>query len=354
MSNRLLLLTLDYPPRKGGVARYLSAFASFFADRISVAVLDHPSYWQMIRELWRRRKIYDTVVVSHVLPAGTAAHAARALTFKPYVVIVHGMDIGLAQKNPWKKWLAGHVLRNAKLVIANSQGLEREVREVFGVKRTTFAYPPVGGLMGAEAGGPRRPERSHRIPGRSEDDGVGRSRGPISLVTVARLVERKGHIRVLNAIAECRDIVSSYRIVGGGAMEEAIRDEVKRLGLEQIVRLETDAEDAAVQAAYESSDVFVMPTVGNTADREGFGMVYLEAASFGVPSIASDVPGVDEAVIDGETGLLVQDGDHAALVAAIRKMADPELRERLGENAQLRAHRDFKPSECFGKLEAFL
>jgi glycosyltransferase involved in cell wall biosynthesis len=137
-------------------------------------------------------------------------------------------------------------------------------------------------------------------------------------------------------------------------MEQAIQDEVKRLGLEQIVRIETDADDAAVVAAYESSDLFVMPTVGNTADREGFGMVYLEAASFGVPSIASDVPGVDEAVIDGETGLLVADGDHAALVAAIRKMADPELRARLGENAHLRAHRDFKPSECFGKLEAFL
>jgi len=364
MQNRLALLTPDYPPQKGGVARYLSAFASFFADRIQVIDPSTPganfsSYFWMIGELWRRRHSYDLVVVSHVLPCGTAAHAARGLTFKPYAVIVHGMDIGLARKNPWKKLLAGHVLRGAKLVIANSQALEREVREVFGVERTTFAYPPVGELAGPLL----RPTPSSSLRLGDSELRSGR-RGPrasaptnsttLRLMTVARLVERKGHLRVLKAIADCRDIVGEYRVVGSGPMETEIRDEVKRLGLEGVVKLETDADDTAVVRAYENADLFVMPTVGNAADREGFGMVYLEAATFCVPSVASDVPGVDEAVVDGETGLLVPDGDHDALVAAIRKLSDPSLRKRLGENAHLRAHRDFKPSECFGKLEAFL
>jgi glycosyltransferase involved in cell wall biosynthesis len=352
MSTRLLLLTPDYPPRTGGVARYLSAFASYFDGRIQVVVPPHLKYGTLIGELWRRRTSYDMVVVSHVLPVGTAAHAARALTFKPYVVIVHGMDVGLAQKNRWKKWIAGHVMRSAKLVIANSQALEREVREVFGVKRTAVAHPPAVGLQPAHP--QTQPLAEHAPAARLRPGSPSPARRQLTVLTVARLVERKGHLRVLKAIAECREVVGEYHIVGSGPMEQAIRDEAKRLGLQDIVKLETVADDAAVARAYENADVFVMPTVGNSADREGFGMAYLEAAEFGVPSIASDVPGVDEAVLDGETGILVPDGDHHALVAALRKLADPKLRETLGENAKLRAHRDFKPIECFGPLEAFL
>jgi phosphatidylinositol alpha-1,6-mannosyltransferase len=71
---------------------------------------------------------------------------------------------------------------------------------------------------------------------------------------------------------------------------------------------------------------------------EGFGLVYLEAAAHGLPAIAHRVGGVDEAVIDGETGLCVAPNDPDALTAAFaRLLGDAELRRRMGDAARVRA-----------------
>ena len=83
-------------------------------------------------------------------------------------------------------------------------------------------------------------------------------------------------------------------------------------------------------------------------------MVYVEAASFGLPAIATDMPGVDEAVINDETGLLVPDGDIKALAAAMEKLAyDHKLCRVLGKQAQVRA-KQFLPSEVFLPFKKWL
>ncbi|TAK03741.1 glycosyltransferase family 1 protein [Patescibacteria group bacterium] len=362
---RLLLLTLDFPPTRGGVARYLDALASHFRDTITVVApreagarafdascgypvvrrtlirrWTNPRWFPAVWQLIARKGSYDVAVVSHVLPIGTAAMIAKAFTDKPYAVIVHGMDLALAARNPWKRWLARCVLRGAKLVVANSRATEREARETFEAENVVVAYPPLRGT-------------DLPMPLLAKEGIAG-----LRLLTVSRLVSRKGHRRVLDAIKALRDagrgdVVSAYRIVGAGPMEGELRRAARELGLDNVVTFLKEVSDEELGQLYEWADLFVMPTSGEGADREGFGMVYLEAARHGVPSIASRLPGVDEAVLDGKTGVLVPDGDVAALADAIARLkADTKCRHDLGSAARERAMRDFTPDQCFQPLKS--
>ncbi len=160
--NRLLLLTPDFPPNKGGVARYLSKLTSYFASRILVItsvknsaqtvpfpVLEQellnqffwPQWIVSIKLLFSFRQSYDIVLTSHVLPFGTVSFVASLFTKKPYVVFVHGMDVRLACSNFIKKHIAKIVFKHARVVVANSSALAQEVSEIFRVALPLVVYP---------------------------------------------------------------------------------------------------------------------------------------------------------------------------------------------------------------------
>ncbi len=403
---RLLLMTIDFPPRTGGVARYLDALAYYFRQHIIVVAppmmgasrvdqrapyhifrrpLLSSKFWprwiDAILELVKMKSKYDIVITSHVLPIGLAAQIAKFFTGKPYVVIVHGLDVALVKKTARKRWLAGRVLRGAKLVVTNSYALKEEVEQDFGVKKSIVVYPTVSTLSDLEESVPSTSVwRQARGSGDSVDrsstgsgDSVHKSdaltpertsrrveEGTIRLLTVSRLVERKGHLRVLAALKKLKDQGRiggmEYTIVGDGPMESKIRSMVKTFGLEDVVRMRSGVDDQELAQIYAKSDIFVMPTfVVDDVDREGFGIVYLEAAKYGIPSIASNLPGPDEAVLHGKTGILVKDGDIDALAEAMYRLATNEKeRNQLGTKAKRRVETEFRPAYQFKKLEALL
>lgn len=366
---RLLLMTIDFPPKTGGVARYLDALATYFRDEMIVvappmvgakeadAVAGYrvfrrsllsfkiwPRWIDAVRTLIEMKGEYDTVMTSHVLPIGLAACIAKIFTGKPYVVIVHGLDVALAKKNVWKYWMATLCLRNAKFVITNSYALKEEIGKDYGVRKAVVVYPTTTLFEDVPL------DRSTKKEPKAK----------IRLLTVGRLVERKGHVRVLEALALLREQNHldgiEYVIVGDGPMQKTLEHRISELGLASVVSLRHQVDDAQLQKAYKSSDVFVMPTmILDELDREGFGIVYLEAAQFGIPSIASDLPGPDEAVLHGQTGFLVKDGDIALLAKVIHRFAtDKELREQTGNAARARVEKEFRPEYQFKKLEALL
>jgi Glycosyl transferases group 1/Glycosyl transferase family 2 len=243
-----------------------------------------------------------------VLPIGTAAMLYRLITGTSYDVLLHGMDFDLARSDKKKHFVMWWVLRFARRVFANSKALSVEV-EAFTKRSCDVLYPCVSDEF---------IEASALIGERS---GAG-----TKLLTVSRLVERKGHRKILEAMVQIPDV--TYTIVGDGAMKRALEEDVKRLGLEDRVTFLQFVSDGKLPELYASHDIFVMPTTKTDTDREGFGIVYLEAGLFGLPVIATRQPGVDEAVIDGETGLLIEDTISALVAAISRLVGDKELRQR--------------------------
>ena len=154
-------------------------------------------------------------------------------------------------------------------------------------------------------------------------------RGDFRLVSIGALTPRKGHSILIEAMAELLAVYPQARldIVGSGELQGALENQVKQKGLSQAVRflgVRTDLENILCGAS-----LFILPSL-----REGLPTVLMESMAWGVPVIASDLPGVRELVIPGKTGWLFPAGNSTALaLAIIDALRDPSCRERVRQNA---------------------
>ncbi len=157
------------------------------------------------------------------------------------------------------------------------------------------------------------------------------------LLTVGGLKERKGQdlvIRALPAIvAEHPDVL--YVLVGEGNRQQEYEQLAREHDVQEHVLFVGNKQGDDLVAHFHTASVYVhTPKVVNL-NFEGFGIVYLEAGACGVPSVATDAGGIRDAVLDGETGLVVPDGDVPAIADACnRLLADEALRTRLGSAAK--------------------
>jgi len=168
--------------------------------------------------------------------------------------------------------------------------------------------------------------------------------GPI-LLTVGRLVPRKGCDLVLRSVAELAAEYPGLRyIVAGDGPERARLDGLaQELGIADRIRMLGDVDDLTKWAAYDLCDVFVSPTrLSHSADWEGFGIVFLEAALSRRPAIGGRTGGTADAIVDGLTGVLVDPDQRGELSGAIRRLlSDAGLRARLGRTAEQLARTRF-------------
>jgi len=156
--------------------------------------------------------------------------------------------------------------------------------------------------------------------------------------SIARLVPHKGIDCLIEAAARVPDPQGDLAVVVAG-------DGTERVALEDLAAAHLGPRaiflgrvpDETIPDVYAASDLFCLPS-----HMEGFGLVYVEAAYRGVPSIGTDVGGVPDVVDDGETGLLVPPSDVGALAAAIARLRDDgALRARMGAAARTRAYAEF-------------
>ncbi|MBI4831261.1 MAG: glycosyltransferase family 4 protein [Candidatus Lindowbacteria bacterium] len=179
------------------------------------------------------------------------------------------------------------------------------------------------------------------------------------VITVSRLVKKKGHDNVLRALSASRERRKglAYLIIGEGEEEANLKALAKELGLEKEVLFMGRVSDEVLKACYALSDVFIMTTreVDDSKRTEGFGIVYLEANLYGKPVIAGSVGGVGDAVIDGETGILVDPHNVGEISAAIDKLlSDGKLSARLGENGRKRVREEFAWETTARRLETLM
>ena len=176
---------------------------------------------------------------------------------------------------------------------------------------------------------------------------------------MARLVESKNHEALIRAFAKVvKNIPEAlYRIIGEGPMESQLKELVSALGLVDKVIFLGSVPGSELAAYYYSCDVFVMVSkeIKERGEVEGFGIVFLEAAACARPVIGSKGGGIADAVIDGDTGILVDPSNEDEIARAIvRVLQDEELANRLGENGRRRAETELTIENFGEKLKKLI
>ncbi|MBI2472792.1 MAG: glycosyltransferase family 4 protein [Planctomycetes bacterium] len=167
------------------------------------------------------------------------------------------------------------------------------------------------------------------------------------VVTAGRLVPVKGYTYLISALDQVRKEIPNIRLVflGDGELKEELIRQTKILGLENHVRFLGMRND--VPEIISCSDLFVLPSI-----NEGFGVVLLEAMAMKCPIVATNVGGVPEVVLDGETGILVPSKDTRQLVSAIVKLLkDHSFASRMAENGYQRLRTYFDIKDTVSKTE---
>lgn len=156
-------------------------------------------------------------------------------------------------------------------------------------------------------------------------------------VMVGTFKRQKGHVHLVDAASVLRDTHPGvrYLLVGDGELRAGIQEQVRRLGLDDIVRFAGSRRD--VPALLTASDCFVLPSLW-----EGLPVALLEAMASGLPCVATDVSGTQQVVVPRVTGRLVPPGDAAALAAGLGAMADdPGRAAAMGAAGKRRVEAEF-------------
>ena len=179
--------------------------------------------------------------------------------------------------------------------------------------------------------------------------------GGTSVLTVSRLVEKKG-IDVLISAAGILGAETdlTFDIVGGGPLHGKLKRQAVDMGPDGKVIFHGSVDDGTLIDLYGRALMFVLPCVtASNGDRDGIPVVLMEAMASGVPVISTDVSGIPELVVDGETGVTVPEGDDSALAEAMAGLAgDAGMRDRLGSAGRRKVASEFAIDDSVDRLIA--
>ena len=184
------------------------------------------------------------------------------------------------------------------------------------------------------------------------------AKGPPLILSVGRLVPKKGFDDLIAACALLRDAGADFRcrIVGAGPLRAQLEAMIAQADLAGIVTLEGAMTHAKLIALYGTADLFALaPRIAEDGDRDGIPNVIAEAMAIGVPVVSTDVSGIPELVRNDETGLLVPPHDPAALADAMNALlANPDLGARLAAAGRARLEGSFDLWKTTTKLHTLL
>jgi phosphatidyl-myo-inositol dimannoside synthase len=340
---RVLLCSPVFPPARGGVETTADRLATFMDADVDVVTLDQPgsgafdaTYARPVQRAPNeprggrgavmalnaatvragRATRPDVVLAMHV-SATPAARFLRRLYGVPYVAYVHAKEM---RQQPY---VGAAAMAAASRVITVSR------------YATALALE-----AGAEPSRIRLVTPGVDLP--TPEPRPCRDEAP-TLVTVSRLEDRnKGHDVILAALPRIAEYFPDVRwkVIGDGRLRAALSVKAGELGVAERVDFLGAIDDAERDRWLDRATLFVMPTRRPADGRggEGFGMVFVEAAAHGLTSVAARVPGVVDAVIDGETGVLVEPDQPLALAEAVMTLlGDSAQRHALATRARARA-----------------
>jgi phosphatidylinositol alpha-1,6-mannosyltransferase len=383
---KVLIVSNDFPPRRGGIQSFVHALASrtpagavvvyapawegaaAFDARQPFPVIRHPTSLMLpVPSVARRaarilsEQDCDTVLFGAAAPLGLLAPSLRRAGARRLIAITHGHEAGWAALPGARALLRrigdqvdvvtylGEYFRTRLARVLSAEAAARMVRLAPGVDTSAFR-PGVGGNEIRER--------------------LGLGNRPV-VVCVSRMVPRKGQdtlIRawplVLAATAETGRVAGASGVaaqagfggdgssggpvlllVGDGPYRAELGRLAQRTGVGRSVVFTGPVPAAELPAHYDAGDVFAMPCRTRRAglDVEGLGIVYLEASASGLPVVGGDSGGAPDAILDGETGYVVPGRDVAAVAGRITELlADPAGAAAMGEKGAAWVDREWR------------
>lgn len=265
----------------------------------------------------KKFKNMDVVNVQWPIPNGLGALFLKWFYHVPYINTIHGEEVYLSKRYHTMFIIRSMVNHSFKTITNSSAtrkacldaGLDQEKLDTIPFGVDTSFYKPL------------------EVP---KDEEV------FQILSVGYLIERKGHKYLIMAVNELLKHHSNVRlkIVGSGPLEEQIRNQITELDLNEYVEILGNVSDDDLFKIYNSSDLFILPSIidsqGNT---EGLGVVLIEAMACGLPVIGSDIGGIPDIIQNRETGLLVPQKDVEKLSKAIINLIeDSNLRKKVASN----------------------
>jgi phosphatidylinositol alpha-1,6-mannosyltransferase len=350
--SRVLLVTNDFPPRRGGIQSYLQELVDHLvaagthkltvyapkwkdADAFDAAaayevvrhpttlMLPEPSVITRMRKLIERHEA-DTVWFGAAAPLALMAPLARDAGARRVIASTHGHEVGWSML-PLARTALRRIGSGTDVVTYVSAYTRRRFASAFGRDAALEHLPPG---VDTERFAPDEVARAelrarYRLGSR-----------PV-VACVSRLVPRKGQDMLIRALPAIRQRVNGAAlvIVGGGPYRSSLRELAHRFGVAEHVIFTDGVPGEELPAHHAMADVFAMPcrTRGAGLDVEGLGIVFLEASASGVPVVAGRSGGAPETVRDGETGVVVDGWDVGAISASISDLlGDPDRAERMG------------------------
>lgn len=359
MTNRLFI-SIDFPPENGGIQNYVYGIVSHLDPKETVVLTSNKcgkeSYQKFDQEqafktyrigitnkvsfikqmlqlivlfshifLINKRHKINELHFGNVMPIGIVGPIAKKLfkvRFHPYI---HGLDFLESKNNPLKFKLLMFSLKHATKIICNSNYTRNQlVHAGIDSEAIKIIHPGI-------------PEKN--LAGLDKEAVIEKYqlKDKFVLLTVGRLVKRKGHDKMIESLKEIIkiDVNIKYVICGKGPEQESLKELVRDYNLEDYVVFTGNIERRELETIYAVADLFVMLNreIIENGDVEGYGIVFLEAGMYKLPVVGGNNGGVPDAVLNGNTGYLIDSTNVEEIVKTISSfLMNENNTKQMGEN----------------------
>lgn len=289
--------------------------------------------YRMADRLCRKNK-YEFINTHFAVPSGPLGVWISKKHGIPNILSLHGGDLYDPTKklSPHRSWIfrksVSWVLHHSDFVVAQSENTKCNAGRYYAYDNSQIRIIPL-------------PYEKVKIESVSRKK-MGMNEKDTYLVSVGRLVQRKGFDFLLEAVAELKDI--RLILIGDGPQREHLRQKIQNMQMEDRVILTGQISEKKKFQYLENADMYVLSSV-----HEGFGIVLQEAMQAGLPIVSTDFGGQTDLISQGENGLLISYGDKQAMVRAIRRiLSDQELTDKMKKNNLKKVER-YAPEKIAGE-----
>ncbi len=369
---KTLIITLEYPPQIGGIASYTYNLAKHlpaeevivYAPKIAGAPeIDKKNPWKTVRakpyiffwprwmkmlwDVWRliKKENIGQIYVHHVLPVGYVAYLMSKMKKIPYTVFFHGTDLMVALKN--KKNKLKKVCYGAQKLVFNSNFLKNIFIQNFEnyTQEMLVIHPCPDEIFFKPAADAELKKLKSKLA----------LEGKKVIITAARMSDGKGYPHLIRLLPKILETVPNlvWLIVGDGPKKNEIITAIQKNFLQNVTRFIGQVPYTELPKYYQMADALVLLTHPDESSvQEAWGTAFIEAAASGLPSIAGRAGGVEEAVQDLETGLIVDVYKDQGIITAISElMKQGAYAKKMGQVGRERALAEFTWEKQLQKLE---